>query len=103
MIGLDDRHFFGAAAPLRTLYTLVPSPESSESVIAIERVSQREAFVQICKAAFNSSITEMDRLRDQFGLASHLAAVVPVKRLIYPRNFAALPRVCDTILADLKA
>ena len=83
---------------MRSLYVLESSAITSS--VVIEPLSQQEAFVEICRAAFNSYITPADRLRQHFVLASQLAAGSSVKRLVFPRNFAELPRVCDRILSD---
>jgi hypothetical protein len=99
VVRLQDRLFRAASSPLRVLYALHRGPANAE--VEIHRLSQQEAFVEICRAAFNTYITPPDRLRGHFDLAGRLAAGVAVKRLIVPQSFRALPRVCDTILADL--
>jgi hypothetical protein len=48
-------------------------------------------------------VDSSSRERTRFALASELARTVPVKRLTYPRSLAALPKVCDAILRDLRS
>ncbi len=98
VVRLHERHFYASEIPMRALYVLQSSPNTSG--VAIEPLSQQEAFVEICRAAFNSYITPADRLRQHFVLASQLASGISVKRLLFPRNFEELPRVCDRILSD---
>lgn len=99
ILGLAPAKFRDSDVPLRVLYRL--GPASSEShLVQISNLSQHDAFVEICKATFNSGITEASRLKGQFQIASRLASSVPVKRLSFKREFAAIPAICDAIIAD---
>ena len=69
----------------------------------IDQLSDREAFLEIIRAAFNLTVLERDRFANQFEFATRLVAGVPVKRLSYPRRLSVLPDVCDAVLADLAA
>lgn len=97
---LSATRFYEADAPIQVLYLLDPAPAETK-VITIDELRQHKAFVEICKAAFNGEITEGKRLKEHFLMASRLASSVPVKRLSVPRSLAALPSVCDAVLADM--
>lgn len=84
--------------PLRALYVLAPRSRSQD--VRIEPLPRSEALVEIVRASFNLLVSSPARLRSQFRSASRLAAVVPVKRLVYSRSLGGLPEVCDAIAAD---
>jgi hypothetical protein len=97
---LSKHRFFDADARIQVLYALNPGP-AEPNVVRIEEMRQPLAFVEICKAAFNTEITETARLKEHFEMASHLASSVPVKRLSVPRSLGALSSTCDAVLADI--
>jgi hypothetical protein len=87
--------------PLKAIYVLARGTgRRADRTIRTERLSGREAFLEVIRGAFNLLVVDRERLRNQFAFASHLVNSVPVYRLNYPRTFSALPFVCDTILAD---
>ena len=94
------------SVPLRALYVLSP-PGEHRSVkgrpVQIERLSGREAFLEVIRAAFNLMALESSRMASQFAFARRLILAVPVRRLTYPRDFSRLSTVCDALLADLAA
>ena len=90
--------------PLRALYVLSePGPRGSRrpARVRFERLSGREAFLEVIRAAFNLLVVERGRLAAQFAFAARVVATVPVRRLTYPRRLSSLPAVCDILLADL--
>src|SRR5262249_8748586 len=95
---LSSDRFYKLHAPIAGLYALRPGADA----IRIETLPQREAFVAICKAAFNGEVTEAGRLKEHFNMASRMASSVPVKRLSIPRSLATLPSVCDAVLKDVR-
>ena len=99
MIGLGGQEFYATSVPLQALYSLRPT--AGESDVRIERLYRNKAFVEICAATFNSGMTETDRLKEQFRMASRIATSVATKKLSYPHRFEALPEVCDSIIADI--
>jgi hypothetical protein len=91
-------------APLKAIYVLsAPEPHADGTPlrIRIDHLSGREAFLEIIRAAFNLIVLDRSRLQNQFRFAERLAATVPVRRLTHPRDLAALPAVCDALIADL--
>ena len=95
---LSTDRFYEMDARLHALYTLNPGG----AAIKIEKLPQREAFVEICKAAFNGEVAEAGRLREHFSMASRMASSVPVKRLSIARNLESLPSICAAVLKDLQ-
>jgi hypothetical protein len=92
-------------ARLAAIYVL-SDPETAGAAVgrvSVERLSGREAFFEVVRAAFNLTVLGRERLAAQFTFAARLAADVPVRRLTYPRTLTLLPDVCNTILADLSA
>jgi hypothetical protein len=93
------------AAPLRAVYVLSdpsqPANRRSKASVHIECLSNRQAFLEVIRGAFNLLVLERQRFENQFRFATRLTASVPLRRLIYPRTLSVLPSVCDALLADL--
>lgn len=103
VIPLGARQSISRALPLKALY-LLPEPGRRTGVgrhVRIEPVSGSGAFLEIVRAAFNSIVTDKQRLASQFAFAERLTASVPIRRLSYRRSFASLQAVCSAILADV--
>jgi hypothetical protein len=104
MIPLEKHQMVSRAVPLKALYILPePGRPASTGRIGIQRLSGSDAFLEVVRAAFNLTVTDKSRLANQFSFAERLIGRVPVRRLNYRRSFAALPAVCDAILADVIA
>jgi hypothetical protein len=87
--------------PLKAIYVLAPSrPRAQGDRVTIRRLSQRKAFMELLRNAFNAQVTDRDRLERQFRQASRLVAAVPIKSLSYRRHTSMLPAVREMILAD---
>ncbi|HKV99611.1 MAG TPA: hypothetical protein VJN96_07300 [Vicinamibacterales bacterium] len=82
---------------LRAFYVLARGRD-----IRIDTLSPGAAVVELLRSSFNLTVDSRSRERTRFKLAAALARSVPVKRLTYPRSLAALPKVCDTVLRDLR-
>jgi len=92
----------GAAAPLKAIYVLGPPDRArSRAAIVIRRPSMRQACLALIRNAFNTVVTDPQRLSRQFAFSVSVAASVRIKRIAYPRTIAALPRVRAAILADV--
>jgi hypothetical protein len=88
--------------PLGAIYALgSPREVARKQRVRIERLSSRQAFVTLVASTFNRTIVGADRLQRQFHATARLAAVVPVKKLVYPRRLESLPLVRELVLADL--
>ena len=102
VIALGPKKICQLPTPLRAIFVLAePSKSGKASRITIRRLSQRRAFAATVSNTFNSKITDRDRLRRQFEMATRVVSEVPVKALCYPRGFDFLPAVCNAILADV--
>ena len=85
--------------PLIRIYDVVMNGRSR---IKIKPLSPREGFMCLVKAVFRLDITDTKMLKRQFKFLEKVVSSVPVRRLIYPRNFKILPDVREAILNDLK-
>ena len=94
--------FCRTAMPLRALYLLAP-PDAGDrrKSVSIESLSRAEAFLELVKGTFNLAVVEEDRMKRLFFHAAGLAARVPAKLIVYPRQSTRLPAVREQILADL--
>ncbi|MDP2996083.1 MAG: hypothetical protein Q8N47_01265 [Bryobacterales bacterium] len=88
--------------PLRRIYVLGYADEDSPAeTVQLTHLSQQQAFVELLGGAFNIRVLGAARLRRQFAAATDIVRRVVVRRLVYPRVLADLPKVRDIILADL--
>jgi len=102
VIPLDEHHASSSAVPLKAMYVVAPPERCRSSAgITIRRVSKRHACVALLRNAFNTAVTDPQRLARQFAFAASVAANVPIKRITYPRTIPALARARDAVLADL--
>jgi hypothetical protein len=102
-IRLNASQTVASAVPLHAAYTLTPPWRSRvQNRVALCRLSQRQACVELLANTFNASVVDPSRLARQFAFAARVGATVVVKRLTYPRTFDWLPRVRDAILADIE-
>lgn len=83
--------------PLSAIYVL----ESDGDGIAIAPLRQSEAALAIAAQTVGSRLFGRALLAQHMGFCADLAARVPVRRLIYPRTFDALPAVGAALAADL--
>jgi hypothetical protein len=88
------------AVPLKAVYVLPEPGARSSAPTGIDPMNGAEAFLEVIRAAFNLQVLDRERLATQFVFAERVAATVPVRRLTYRRSLAALPAVCEAILAD---
>ncbi len=103
ILPLDPGQAHGAPVPLRALYVLSgPNAASrqSRSGVAVAPLSPASACLELVRHTFNTVVADRERLARQFAFASEVAAAVPLRRLSYPRRLAALPAVCEAVLAD---
>jgi hypothetical protein len=69
--------------------------------VTIERLSPREAFVELVKGTFNRRLVSLQRLQDQFHFVARLTELISVRKLTYPRSVDRLQDVRTTVLTDL--
>ena len=70
--------------------------------VQIQRLGPRQAFRALLKSTRNDSLDTPARLRRQMNLFALIARTVPVCRLRYPHDYAALPAVLAHIQQDLQ-
>jgi hypothetical protein len=92
-----------SAMPLTAMYELARPRRrtAARTRISIRPLSKRRACLALIGNTFNAAITDPARLSRQLALAGDVAAAVPIRRIVYPRTFAALPAVRDRLLADV--
>ena len=102
VLPLDASSAAGAAVPLAAIYVLGAHDRGRRgSAPSVAVLSGAHGFIEIVRAAFNLIVTDRARLANQFAFATRVSATVPLRRLVYARRLAALPDVCDALLADL--
>ena len=87
-------------APLRALYLLA---RGSGDKVRIEPIDRREAWRAVSGNIYNQFTRNREVLLRQFELTIALSRNIPVKRIFYPAQFQALPRVYDAVLDDLRS
>ncbi len=90
--------FANSPAPMRKIFFLA----DDSSAVSIERLSPGRAFWALVEFAYNLDIQETAFLRSQFEAVGQLTADVPAYAIHYPREFALLPAVRETILNHLE-
>ncbi len=99
---LDRHQFARTPVPLRSIYVLTPPAAGLRpKKVSIRTLSQLTAFLSLLKNTFNTKVTDPERLKQQFSLATRLSTRVPIKSLSYPRNISFLPKVVEAIKLDL--
>lgn len=83
------------------IYLLERGKGRAQREVHILRLEPRAAFRALLKSTRNDSLDSPKRLRRQMRLFAHLARTVPVCRLHYSDNFAALPAVLARLHKDL--
>lgn len=104
VLPLGQRQFRQEVTPLRAVYVLSRPARKARGAadeVRIDRLSARDAFLELVGAAFNLVVAGRQRLANQFTLAAAMASTVSVCQVSYPRRFTSLPAVCDALLADL--
>ena len=89
--------FANTPAPIRSLFFLA----DETSTISIQRLEPGRAFVSLIKFSYNLDIHDAAFLRRQFEAVGHLTANIPAFAIHYPREFASLQDVWDTVVSQL--
>lgn len=96
--------FCPSTTPLAGIYVLdTDDGEQVTSVTAVERpfLTKRDALMTLLSLAFKLDIEDQDRLTREFDFLHRLVTQVPVRRLVIPDSFQALPDIRADILHDL--
>ncbi|MBF6559453.1 MAG: hypothetical protein IVW56_04100 [Candidatus Binataceae bacterium] len=70
---------------------------------AVERITPAAAFPELVGASFPLDLGDAAMLARHFLMISHVAASVPLRRLLIPTDFGALAAVRAAVIADLAA
>lgn len=84
-------------APIRKLFFLA----DESSAVSIQRLLPRRAFMSLIKSAYSLDIRDTAFLERQFQAVGQLTEDIPAYAIHYPRQFAALTTVSETILTHL--
>jgi len=75
--------------------------DSAATLPRIEPLSPAEAFIELASASYWFNPTDRAANLRKFRFLEQVVAKVPVKKLVVPNDFAALPAVQETVLADM--
>ena len=93
--------FCETPVPLWGLYVLGDIDERKRpNAIDIVPLSAREAFRELVRHVYRLEIGDHRTHREEFDRLGRLAAVLPVRRLSFRRDFSVVPEVRAAILAD---
>jgi len=87
--------------PLAAIYCL--ERQSVDNSLSIEPISGADSLPLALRYLFCLDPYDPKMLVRQFKLVEHLLSSVPILRLTIPDDFAALPRVHEAVLSDLKS
>ena len=90
---------------LRRIYRLIRGRAGRKKirVAAVEPVAPRDALIELVSASFPLDIADQAMLERHFRVMQRVAREVPMRRVLIPDDFGALPAVRAAILADLAA
>jgi hypothetical protein len=92
------RELLAEPAPLAQFFVLRPEPRGEPK---LDRLTGAEAFVELSRSIHRLVPDEPRALRAEFRVLGEVSSRVPCARLHYPRDFAALPRVIDSMVSWL--
>ena len=99
-----DATFQADSLPIARIYFLRRSVDDTvaAAIPAVTRISAAEAFPLLVGASFPLDLTDPAMLTRHFRLIVRIAATVPLRRLVIPNDFAALPAVREAVIADVE-
>lgn len=97
--GFFPRHDFSETRP-RPLQCLFVLEEGSQ--VAIEPIPRRDALGELFRHGYGATVFEGKPPEAHFRQCAELAAKVPLKRLIRPKNFDKTVEVREAIIASLR-
>jgi hypothetical protein len=103
---MNDRDSSPAPQTLGALYSIVAPIDvlhepPHEPQLRIHTLSPRQSFVELTRGTFNYRHASPARLERQFSTAAHLASLLPIKTLAYPRTLDRLRETVAMVIADL--
>ena len=91
----DNFPFADAPVPLGAIFVL---GADHSAPLTVRRLPAAEALPALLPHAFILDVEDRERVRGHFGRMADLSAEIPVHVIDYPRDFTALPAVCEAIL-----
>jgi len=98
------RNFATESLPLKQIYRLNRLTDNvADQTYAprIERMSRAESLIELASASYRFNPTDRFANLRQFRFLEQVVAKVPIKKLVVPNDFAALPAVREMVLADM--
>jgi hypothetical protein len=101
----DTSSFHFDRLPLVRIYLLErpAGTDAAGTAPMVTAVSPSEAFPILVGASFPLDLTDHAMLARHFRFITRISAEVPIRRLMIPNDFSALPTVRATVIADLEA
>lgn len=97
-LGQNGYHFQATPLPLQAIYIL--SERSSGAVPVIERLAAGEALMTLVANTYANHLLHGDMRSQEFNALGRVASHIPVRRVLPVNDPAAIPDLCDTIIAD---
>jgi hypothetical protein len=96
--------FRADSLPLTRIYFLRRPVGENVAVMrpTITRMAAPEAFPLLVSASYPLDLTDQAMLRRHFQFIVRVATNVPLRRLLIPNDFSALPAVREAVMADLE-
>jgi len=97
--------FCDVPQPLRCFYILSRrDPEEAGTAVEITPVSPRDALIELVRYSFSTRLlTALGLQPRRLNDLAQIAGQVPMRRIRYPSGLEHLPRICATILEDVRA
>lgn len=100
-INEGDARKFMTGIPILAVIVLSPLGEGPVSEIALERLSNREAFIALMKQSFQLNVLDMKRMTRHIRALGRIVPRIPAYRLSMPHDYALLPLVRQKILETI--
>lgn len=99
-----DVEYAEAPVPLRAAFLLARSSRGAgDPVVRMTPIPPSTALIELVRHSYRLDIADRTRLADELDLLGRLLRVVPLQRLSYPSDYAALPAVEEAILRQLRS
>jgi hypothetical protein len=89
--------------PLQRIYRLVRGRIGRHKIRApaVQTLAPRDALIELVSASFPLDVRDQAMLERHFRVMERVASEIPLRRVLIPDDFDALPAVRETILHDL--
>jgi len=99
-LGLQPPRFQPQPLPLGAIYLLNTSDDASPR---ISEISSRDALIALVANTYANGVLDENMRAAEFRTLSPLAELVPVRQLLLPDNFKALPSACDLLIENFRS